>query len=221
MKIIIVGNGKVGYAIARQLAVEDHDITIVDDDAAALHRADSTLDVMCVEGNGASISVLDAAGVRGADLVIAVTNLDETNLVCCLIAKKLGAQHTIARVRNPEYRRDAGMLKREIGLDMLINPDLGAAQEIARILSFPAAFSVEPFAGGRIDMIGFRVTEEDSLAGVSLNDFHRNRLAEVLICAAEHQGEYIIPEAGTSCTWWAPRWSCRRCCGASDAPCRR
>ena len=194
MKIIIVGNGKVGYAIARQLAVEDHDITIVDDDAAALHRADSTLDVMCVEGNGASISVLDAAGVRGADLVIAVTNLDETNLVCCLIAKKLGAQHTIARVRNPEYRRDAGMLKREIGLDMLINPDLGAAQEIARILSFPAAFSVEPFAGGRIDMIGFRVTEEDSLAGVSLNDFHRNRLAEVLICAAHRGDDIIIPD---------------------------
>ena len=227
MKIIIVGNGKVGYAIARQLAVEYHDITIVDDDAAALHRADSTLDVMCVEGNGASISVLDAAGVRGADLVIAVTNLDETNLVCCLIAKKLGAQHTIARVRNPEYRRDAGMLKREIGLDMLINPDLGAAQEIARILSFPAAFSVEPFAGGRIDMIGFRVTEEDSLAGVSLNDFHRNRLAEVLICAA-HRGTTsssptapLCPAAGTSCTWWAPRRSCRRCCGASDAPCRR
>ena len=100
MKIIIVGNGKVGYAIARQLAVEDHDITIVDDDAAALHRADSTLDVMCVEGNGASISVLDTAGVRSADLVIAVTNLDETNLVCCLIAKKLGAKHTIARVRS-------------------------------------------------------------------------------------------------------------------------
>ncbi len=194
MKIIIVGNGKVGYAIARQLAVEYHDITIVDDDAAALHRADSTLDVMCVEGNGASISVLDAAGVRGADLVIAVTNLDETNLVCCLIAKKLGAQHTIARVRNPEYRRDAGMLKREIGLDMLINPDLGAAQEIARILSFPAAFSVEPFAGGRIDMIGFRVTEEDALAGVSLNDFHRNRLAEVLICAAHRGDDIIIPD---------------------------
>ena len=194
MKIIIVGNGKVGYAIARQLAVEDHDITIVDDDAAALHRADSTLDVMCVEGNGASISVLDAAGVRSADLVIAVTSLDETNLVCCLIAKKLGAQHTIARVRNPEYRRDAGMLKREIGLDMLINPDLGAAQEIARILSFPAAFSVEPFAGGRIDMIGFRVTEEDSLAGVSLNDFHRNRLAEVLICAAHRGDDIIIPD---------------------------
>ena len=90
MKIIIVGNGKVGYAIARQLAVEDHDITIVDDDAAALHRADSTLDVMCVEGNGASISVLDTAGVRSADLVIAVTNLDETNLVCC--RQKAGGQ---------------------------------------------------------------------------------------------------------------------------------
>ena len=186
MKIIIVGNGKVGYAIARQLAVEDHDITIVDDDAAALHRADSTLDVMCVEANGASISVLDTAGVRSADLVIAVTNLDETNLVCCLIAKK--------RVRNPEYRRDDTMLKREIGLDMLINPDLGAAQEIARILSFPAAFSVEPFAGGRIDMIGFQVTEQDTLAGVSLNDFHRNRLAEVLICAAHRGDNFIIPD---------------------------
>lgn len=104
-------------------------------------------------------------GVRSADLVIAVTNLDETNLVCCLIAKKLGAKHTIARVRNPEYRRDDTMLKREIGLDMLINPDLGAAQEIARILSFPAAFSVEPFAGGRIDMIGFQVTEQDTWPG--------------------------------------------------------
>ena len=194
MKIIIVGNGKVGYAIARQLAVEDHDITIVDDDAAALHRADSTLDVMCVEGNGASISVLDAAGVRGADLVIAVTNLDETNLVCCLIAKKLGAQHTIARVRNPEYRRDAGMLKREIGLDMLINPDLGAAQEIARILSFPAAFSVEPFAGGRIDMIDVVGTGHLGQHLGPLNDFHRNRLAEVLICAAHRGDDIIIPD---------------------------
>ena len=193
MKIIIVGNGKVGYAIARQLAVEYHDITIVDDDAAALHRADSTLDVMCVEGNGASISVLDAAGVRGADLVIAVTNLDETNLVCCLIAKKLGAQHTIARVRNPEYRRDAGMLKREIGLDMVINPDLAAAQEIARILSFPAAISVEPFAGGRIDMIGFQLHPEDTILGRSLSDFHRERVAEVLICAAQRGDEFIIP----------------------------
>ena len=154
MKIIIVGCGKVGYAIARQMEQEKHDIVMVDNEIAHLTKADNTLDVMCIHGSGASISVLMDAGVRSADLVIAVTGVDDTNMVCCLMAKSLGARHTIARVRNTEYRRDADILKREIGLDMVINPDLAAAQEIARILSFPAAISVEPFAGGLIDMIG-------------------------------------------------------------------
>ena len=193
MKIIIVGCGKVGYAIAQQLTQEKHDITLVDDEPEHLSRADSTLDAMCLNGNGASISVLMEAGVRSADLVIAVTGVDETNLVCCLIAKSLGAQHTVARVRNPDYRRDADMLKREIGLDMVINPDLAAAQEIARILSFPAAISVEPFAGGRIDMIGFQMQESDTILGHSLSDFHRERVAEVLICAAQRGDEFLIP----------------------------
>ena len=193
MKIIIVGNGKVGYAIARQLAVEGHDITMVDSSPVALARADSTLDIMCVEGNGASISVLEEAGARTADLVIAVSNLDETNLVCCLIAKTMGAKHTIARVRNPDYRRDAALLKREIGMDMVINPDLAAAQEIARILSFPAAISVEPFAGGRIDMIGLQALPEDSIVGRSLSESHGDRKADILICAAQRGDECIIP----------------------------
>lgn len=194
MKIIIIGNGKVGYAIASQLAGEHHEIMMVDAKRSALERADSALDVMCVEGNGASIRVLVEAGARTADLVIAVTNADETNLVCCLIAKKLGAKHTIARVRNPEYRRDADLLKREIGLDMVINPDLGAAKEIARILSFPAAFSVEPFARGRIDMIGIHLSAGDSIVGKSLSEVHKVRLAEVLLCAAEQDGEIVIPD---------------------------
>ncbi|MBE6918853.1 MAG: Trk system potassium transporter TrkA [Ruminococcaceae bacterium] len=194
MRIIIIGSGKVGYAIASQMALEKHDVVLVDGNAAALQKADSALDVMCVEGNGASISVLKSAGAAQADLVIAVTNSDETNLVCCLIAKKLGAGHTIARVRNTDYRGDADMLKREIGLDMVINPDLAAAREIARIISFPAAFSVEPFARGRIDMIGFYVSAKDALSGVPLSTFNRNRIAEVLFCAAEHEGEYVIPD---------------------------
>ena len=193
MKIIIVGCGKVGYAIAQQLTQEKHDITLVDDEAAHLSRADNTLDAMCIHGNGASISVLMEAGAREADLVIAVTGVDETNLVCALIAKSVGAQHTIARVRNPEYRRDADMLKREIGLDMVINPDLAAAEEIARILSFPAAISVEPFAGGRIDMIGFQMSPDDTILGRTLSDFHRERVAEVLICAAQRGDEFLIP----------------------------
>ena len=194
MKIVIVGGGKVGYTLASQLSVEHHDIVLVDASAVALHRADSTLDIMCVEGNGASVSVLKEAGAADADLVIAVTNGDEANLVCCLIAKKLGARHTVARVRNTDYRRDAEMLKQEIGLDMVINPDLAAAREIARILSFPAAFSVEPFCRGRIDMVGFRVSKNDALAGVPLSEFNRKRMAEVLFCAAEHEGEYVIPD---------------------------
>lgn len=194
MKIIIVGNGKVGYAIARQLAVEDHDITIVDDDAAALHRADSTLDVMCVEGNGRQHQRAGRGGGprRGPGHRRHQSGRDEPGVLPDRQEAGGAAHHRPGP--EPGVSPDAGMLKREIGLDMLINPDLGAAREIARILSFPAAFSVEPFAGGRIDMIGFRVTEEDSLAGVSLNDFHRNRLAEVLICAAHRGDDIIIPD---------------------------
>ena len=193
MKIIIVGNGKVGYAIASQLAGEHHDITMVDSSPTALHRAENALDVMCIQGNGSSISVLKEAGAQSADLVIAVTNLDETNLLCCFIAKKLGAGHTIARVRSTEYRRDADMLKKEIGLDMVINPDLAAAQEIARIVSTPSAFSVEPFAQGRIDMIGFDVTAQTHVAGRSLSEFSSHTLAKVLFCVAVHEGEMVIP----------------------------
>lgn len=193
MKIIIVGAGKVGCAIARQLAGEAHDITVVDTASAALERIGATLDVMTLAGNGASISVLVDAGVRDGDLVIAVTDSDETNLVCCLIAKKLGARHTVARVRNPEYYADAKLLRREIGLDVVINPDLAAAQEISRILAFPAAFRVEPFARGRVDMIGFQVIDGDEIAGVPLCKLNRERRAEVLICAAERNGAYIIP----------------------------
>ena len=193
MKILIVGLGKVGFAIARQLSAEMHDITMIDTDPAALSVANNTLDVMCMEGNGASISVLVSAGVRDADLVCAVTNSDETNLVCCLIAKKLGAKHTVARVRNPEYYADAKLLMQEIGLDMVINPDRSAAQEIGRILSFPAAFRVEPFARGRIDMIGFQVMDGDEIAGVPLCELTRERRAEVLVCAAQRKGAYIIP----------------------------
>ena len=127
MKIIIVGLGKVGYAIAQQMVGEEHDLILVDESAAVIEHADATLDAMCVEGNGACASVLLRAGVRDADLVIAATADDEVNLVCSLMAKKLGAKHTVARVRNPEYFRDAPILRREIGLDMIINPEYAAA----------------------------------------------------------------------------------------------
>jgi trk system potassium uptake protein TrkA len=193
MKIIIIGNGKVGYTLAQQLSSEKHDLTIIDSTPAALQRADSNLDVLCVTGNGASISVLIDAGVRRTDLVIAVTNYDEVNIMCCLIAKKLGAKHTIARIRTPDYYNDAPLLKRETGLDMIINPELSAAQEISRILRFPNASSIESFARGRVEMIGFRLEKGDSLAGIPLYEFNRLHPNRTLLCAVQRGDEVVIP----------------------------
>lgn len=193
MKIIIVGLGKVGYAIAEQMTGENHDLVIVDRSAAALDHADSMLDVMCVEGNGACASVLLQAGVREADLLVAVSENDEVNLICCLMAKKLGAKHTVARVRNPEYFRDAPILRREIGLDMIINPEHSAAQEISRILRVPSAFSVETFARGSVELIGFQAEKSDSLVGKTLIDFNRETPNSVLLCAVKRGEEIIVP----------------------------
>ncbi len=193
MKIILIGLGKIGYAIASQMVGEAHDLTIVDRSAAALEKANSMLDAMCVEGNGAGASVLLSAGVREADLVISVTASDEVNLVCALMAKKLGAKHTIARVRNPEYFRDASILRREIGLDMIINPEYAAAQELARILRVPAAFGVESFARGAVVLIGFTVRENDGIAGTSLIEYNKSHPNNLLLCAARRGDEVIVP----------------------------
>ena len=193
MKVIIIGNGKVGFTLARQLSGEEHDLVLIDNDAQALRTADSTLDLMCMEGSGASIETLRAAGVREADLAIAVTGSDELNIVCCLIAKKLGAKHTVARVRNPEYFREAGLLKKEIGMDMIINPEHAAAQEISRVLRVPAAFSVETFARGLVEMIGFPIEEGDGLAGISLFDYSKRHPNGVLLCAVIRGDEVFVP----------------------------
>lgn len=193
MKIIIVGNGKTGYTLAQQLSGEDHDLVLVDSNPAALQKAAEALDVLCVEGNGASITVLLQAGCRTADLVIAVSDLDEVNVMCCLIAKRLGAQHTVARIRNPDYFRDAALLKKEAGLDLIINPEYAAAQEIMRILRVPAAFSVETFANGRVDLIGFTILPSDGLAGVSLDEYNRMHPNRTLLCAVRRGEETIIP----------------------------
>lgn len=134
-----------------------------------------------------------ARGVRDADLVIAATADDEVNLVCSLMAKKLGAKHTVARVRNPEYFRDAPILRREIGLDMIINPEYAAAQEIARILRVPAAFSVESFARGTVELIGFQITEQDGMAGKSLIEYNKLHPNALLLCAAKRGGEVLVP----------------------------
>ena len=195
MKIIIIGNGKVGFTLAKQLSGEDHDLVLIDHNAEALRVADSTLDIMCLDGSGASIQILRTAGGREAEQVIAVTGSDELNIVCGLIAKKLGARHTVARIRSPEYFREANLLKREIGLNMIINPEYAAAQEISRLLRVPSAFSVETFARGLVEMIGFPIQESDGLAGLSLFEYNKRNPNNrgVLMCAAIRGDEVYVP----------------------------
>ena len=193
MKIIIIGGGKVGFTLAKRLTQENHDLVLVDNDPVVLEAAESTLDILGVEGDGASVRTLLDAGARNADLVIAVTGYDEVNLMCCLLAKRLGVKSTIVRIRNPEYFKEAGLLKKEIGLDLVINPEHAAAMEITRLLRVPSAFSVETFARGVVEMIGFYVDEKSGLAGVSLLKYNRKNSNRVLVCAVIRKGEVTIP----------------------------
>lgn len=195
MKIIIVGDGKVGFTLAEHLSREEHDVTIIDTSDNALQKASDTLDVMCIKGNGASLTALKEAGADTADLLIAVTNLDEVNMVCCLTGKRLGAKYTIARVRNFEYTAAQGMLKMGMGIDLLINPENDTAVEISRILRFPSAASIETFYRGRVELMSFRAREEDFFIGQPLSALSRKvRDLPILFCAAERNEEVLIPD---------------------------
>ncbi len=193
MNIIIVGDGKVGYTLAEHLSKEEHNITIIDKNIEALKRADETLDVMCVKGNGASANVLIEAGVSECDVVIAATSRDEMNMICCFIAKKLGAVKTIARIRDPEYYEEFTVLRKEMGIDMVINPERSCAQEIANILQFPAAMNIEHFVNGKVRMVEFRVMADDKIVGTKVSKPGIKLPQNVLIAAVERDGEVYIP----------------------------
>jgi trk system potassium uptake protein TrkA len=193
MYIIVVGGGKVGYTLAQSLAIENNDVVIVDSDDSTIRRTSESLDVMTIRGNGLSAAVLRQAGVTDADLVIAVMDSDETNIVCCLTAKKLGAKHTIARIRDPEYALELGDLKDDFGIDMVINPELQAAVKISHVLRFASAVDVETFAGGRVEMVAFKVLPTDGLAGRAIADITPALPEPVLICAVERGDEVFIP----------------------------
>lgn len=194
MKIVIVGGGKVGYTLAHQLSTEDHDITLVDNDADVLNHADETLDVMCIKGNGASAEILKSANISESDVLLAVTDSDELNMICCVIGKKLGAKHTVARVRNTDYSNEYKMLKEELELDMVINPEMDAANEIAKMIQFPAATNVETFARNLIEMVEFRVLETDTIINTKLMELDKKLPTKVLFCAVRRDNEIYIPK---------------------------
>ena len=194
MRIVIVGNGKVGFSLAEHLVKEAHDVTIVDMQDGALRRAADALDVMSVKGNGVSSATLAEAGARSADLLVAATSSDEVNMVCCLTAKHLGTKYTIARIRNPEYNAGLGDLKRNMGIDMVINPESATATEIARWLRFPPASNIETFCRGRVELMGFRIREGDFLVGQPLYAMSDQvKRLSLLFCAVERDSEVIIP----------------------------
>lgn len=194
MKIIIVGCGKVGTTLVEQLSAEGHDIVVIDPSAAKLEAISNSCDVMTLEGNGSSFSVLQEAGVDTADLFIAVTGSDELNLLCCLFAKKSGHCHTIARVRNSIYSKEINFIKEQMGLSMIINPELTTASEIARILRFPSAIKIDTFAKGRVELLKFKVKPEFKLDGLKIYELAPRLKCDILVCAVERGDEVMIPK---------------------------
>lgn len=192
MKIIIVGDGKVGYSLAETLSQEDNDIIVIDKSDEALRKASENLDVMCVRGSGVSARVMIEAGVRQADLVIAATSRDELNMVCCLTAKRLGAGHTVARIRDPEYTDELSILKHELGLDLVINPEQAAAGEIAQLLRFPSAVNIEVFARGRVEIVEI-LADDTPIVGMQLKNIHRAISSDILIGAVLRGEDLVIP----------------------------
>lgn len=195
MRIIIVGGGKLGLTLAQQLVNEGHDITVVDQSEAVVQRGMDTLDALFIRGSGVSVESLTEADVQHADILIAATAGDELNMLSCLTAKRLGAQYTIARIRDPEYLTSLPFLQKELGIDYVINPERSTAREISRMLRFPFGGNIETFARGRVEMVDFRAAEGDLVVGVPLADLYKkNRsLPKVLFCAVQRGTEAIIP----------------------------
>ena len=210
MKIIIVGCGKVGSTLAEHLNQEGHDITLIDRHWEKLKYLADRIDVLGVEGNGASVATQKEAGISNSDILIATTNSDELNLLCCLIAKKAGNCQTIARIRDPEYYNEMRYIRDELNLSLVINPEQAAAAEVARIIKFPSAMKVDTFARGRVELIKINVPEGSELDGLRLSEMDQRLHCKVLICTVERGEELLIPhgdfmlKAGDKVSFIAP-----------------
>lgn len=204
MNIIVVGIGKVGYTVAEQLSQEMHDVIIIDTVEDVINDTLQDIDVIGVIGNGATSKTLMDAGVSDCDLLIALTGSDELNILTCLLAKQLGAGSTIARVRNPEYSNDLGLIKDSLGLTFAVNPEKEAAAEMQRILKFPTARNVDILGHGKVDLLSFSVNRSCNLCDKSVKDAFAKVKTKALICAVERgdhvfipTGDFIIREADT------------------------
>ncbi len=194
MKIVVIGDGKVGRNVIHHLADEGHNIVVIDNDPKVVEDCINTYDVQGICGNGASYDVQVEAGVDKADLLISVTTNDEMNILCCLVAKKIGAKQTIARVRNPEYSHQIYMMREELGLSMTVNPELDSATEITRMLRFPSAIKIDTFANGKVDLVEIKLEDNSPFVGKTLFDIHTKYQINFLICAVVRGEEVFIPK---------------------------
>jgi len=193
MKIIIVGGGKTGASLTASLTAEDHDVTVVDYNSNRLSEICNQNDIMGINGDGMNYSSLLEAGLEDTDVLIATTGSDEQNLLCSLFAKRKSDCSTIARVRNPMYLTELNFIRQQIGISLIINPELAAATEIARVIRLPSAIDVNPFAKGKVELLTFKITPDSLLNGKNLI-YVRNKIEnEVLFCSIERDGEFFIP----------------------------
>jgi len=193
MKIIIIGSGKTGFALAKMLADDNHDITVVDKDASRIDSTVNSIDVFGVAGSGTNPDVLREAGAEEADLLVASTAQDEVNMVACITARKLGTKHVIARMRDPQYLSQKEFMREALGLSTIINPEYECAKEISRILRFPSAARVDAFSKGSVEIMEYKVPEGSALCGVKLQDLPGKFGAKVLVPLAERGNEAFIP----------------------------
>ena len=195
MNIIIAGDGKVGSMLTRQLSLEGHNITVIDLKAQVLSASVERYDVISVHGNCASMEVLQQAGVEDANLLIAATNQDEVNLLCCTTAHALNPKlHTIARIRNPEYTEQIYRMRNVFGLSMVINPENQAAMEMERLLKYPGFLRRDIFAKGRAEIVELRIDKDSKLRNVSLMEMNAIVKCKVLVCAVLREGNAIAPK---------------------------
>lgn len=197
MKIIIVGVGKLGEYLAKSLVKEKHEVTLIDIDFTTSQDIINNEDLNYINGNGLDANILLEAGIKDTDLLISVMDQDEHNTICCLLGKKLGAKHTIARIRTPEYANSTEILKDDLGLSMTINPEKLTANHIARVLSIPSALNATIFFKGRIQMISIRVKEKGLIEGLSITSLQKKIEGRIIVCAIERNNEIIIPRGNT------------------------
>ena len=210
LNIIIVGCGRVGSTLVEQLSAEGHDITVIDKDAEKIRVLTDLYDIMGVVGNGASFGVQIEAGIKDANLIIAVTESDELNLLCCTVAKRVANCAAIARVRDPDYSIEIEYLREKLGLAMIINPELEASREMAKILCLPTALEIESFAHGQAELVKFKISKGNILDGISVASIGA-RTENILVCAIERGERVFIPKgddvlmAGDIVAFVAPR----------------